>query len=474
MQIKALHIVKYLKDSTTCHVLVLTCPSVTHLYETTPKVRPLRIFRSHRCRAGKSLPEEKMSPSQLVFVCLLLFLYSVVSADGDTYDKICQTDPYRRIMESCFTNEENQMCGMLADHNQKTNFTHWSCNCDEDCMKYGDCCHDYQQACLGQSDHKPAGSNSGSAIEKDTDMESCEKFSDGHQFGIWMISKCPESYEDDVTRKKCEGSNNFGFAGVNIPVTAGLKVYRNVYCSICNGLTPSDMVPWEVEVFFEATADEWNSLMRHLPNSSEPVSDFMMQTRQNSSSTYHVVPKFTTARDKTGAKLRVCGKDVIERCDDSLEIKFPFVQIDNASCLSDFSAVHDFISGDTYRNSHCYLCNLKGALSRRITIDCGLDLQFDSEIIIAEYCTMSIEVRFDGIVTMTRNIDGFESDSFTQNFQCSQVEIFDLDTQTCMSVSIDNNQKSLNDTRLVKSNADYNRCEIFLVHLLFLVSLMVN
>ena len=114
------------------------------------------------------------------------------------------------------------------------------CYCDLSCTTYGDCCHD-----ANVSKKSPPNSRF-----------SCQKES----IGYWMITSCSPSWiaeqvadgvangEDIVS--SCEDPSVRATYRFLPPVTdeeTGL-VYRNEFCARCNGLQPSDLTGWRIQL----------------------------------------------------------------------------------------------------------------------------------------------------------------------------------------------------------------------------------
>ena len=69
---------------------------------------------------------------------------------------------------------------------------------------------------------------------------------------VWMINRCkPEisSLIDSRITRLCENPGENGSLQSLVPVTDKNLHYRNVYCSLCNGLSMSDVSYWKIEVY---------------------------------------------------------------------------------------------------------------------------------------------------------------------------------------------------------------------------------
>ena len=69
---------------------------------------------------------------------------------------------------------------------------------------------------------------------------------------VWMVTKCnPEISKliDERYKSLCKYPGQDGSLRSLVPVTDGSLHYRNVYCSLCNGLGTSDISYWQLEFF---------------------------------------------------------------------------------------------------------------------------------------------------------------------------------------------------------------------------------
>lgn len=110
-----------------------------------------------------------------------------------------------------------------------------SCSCQEDCNKTNNCCNDPNEAWTKRLS-KTWGCI-GTTIPRTSSSEN-------HYF---MISKCRESYDNDIIKRLCESDDDDNYLSF-IPVTdvQSLLTYKNYFCFLCvSPNTPKNLiVPW--------------------------------------------------------------------------------------------------------------------------------------------------------------------------------------------------------------------------------------
>ncbi len=121
------------------------------------------------------------------------------------------------------------------------------CHCDEDCYVYHDCCSD-----SGHDNQRHAFNSSLSLIlqlspgaELKCTSNHINQMNGGE--GYYMVSSCPDHWVDrgsDSIREKCSSSDVEYLLPV-VDTRTGL-VYRNEYCSHCNGV--SEILAWDTVV----------------------------------------------------------------------------------------------------------------------------------------------------------------------------------------------------------------------------------
>ena len=132
-----------------------------------------------------------------MFHFFLILFVSTKSINGVTGNvNVCMGPGSSHRLDSCSSRGETDSCNSFFDYNmlyEKWIVT-WICNCDAECMRYNDCCYDYQDVCQNES----------MSIKTLDSLEKCIKPNDVTNTGIWMVAKCSESWEDSSDRDNCE------------------------------------------------------------------------------------------------------------------------------------------------------------------------------------------------------------------------------------------------------------------------------
>ncbi|XP_070537662.1 uncharacterized protein [Ptychodera flava] len=310
----------------------------------------------------------------------------------------------------------------------------WGCNCDSECREYGDCCFDYLEACHNASEIDE------SLTTMDTNpIYGCIQVDQSSDFGVWMINRCAQKWNDEVIRRKCETTTPLGFAVENIPVTGSgrTETYRNVYCALCNGIDESSVVSWQVRATF---ADEYSFVWNLFEHSDARSIHKAVTLIRNGKLTANI-----SVHDITQKQPRNCVP-FIETCNPSFEgttadyIKKAcrsYISVVSGFSFASVNTSDDFLcdlcegsvdSGKHYnyfKNPHCAMCN-GYTVSSCIKVDLPEG---------ASYTPFPIRLLFDitrsGGVTMLGETlaQMFESET---NFACSSEEIFDLNTLSCL------------------------------------------
>ena len=195
----------------------------------------------------------------------------------------CSDDP----MTSC-----NDRCGQGAmsrpapgsDLHEKlleqilVNGTRYTCKCDRYCVVYGDCCPDYFTTC-GGADSEQMVLDLITRVEEEVAQPQLTKWDQPYLWAawlyrthgscretpvisdnvyevhsMWMISYCPESYEDplyagEIIHQCHDGARDRLFS---YPVShrwLPQLIYKNVFCAICHDVAVEDIVFWRVIIY---------------------------------------------------------------------------------------------------------------------------------------------------------------------------------------------------------------------------------
>ncbi|ESO91389.1 hypothetical protein LOTGIDRAFT_153827 [Lottia gigantea] len=151
----------------------------------------------------------------------------------------------------------------FKDPTKLTDFNVRLCQCDPDCILFGDCCISFYTFCF--IFRHPSDNiefiKSKRDREKQTEEEKkisdfknkaqCEGFilSDHSAVNLLAIANCPTEYPEGDIKDKCTG-NKTAFP-LDIPVSIPALSYwlfKNVYCALCNNFTLNDVLYWKTEI----------------------------------------------------------------------------------------------------------------------------------------------------------------------------------------------------------------------------------
>lgn len=106
----------------------------------------------------------------------------------------------------------------------------WYCNCDNECIKYNDCCLQFNLT-------SPISDNAYECIKKNTDTRS--------YMGFQAVSKCSVEYDNKTVEENCLRDNLLE----NGPPVASNQnmVFKNKYCAVCNDVDV--YIPFDVKFY---------------------------------------------------------------------------------------------------------------------------------------------------------------------------------------------------------------------------------
>ncbi|GFQ83715.1 SMB domain-containing protein [Trichonephila clavata] len=214
-------------------------------------------------------------------------------------------------------------------------FDERSCECDNHCRSYLDCCID------GSVSPRPRRS-----------ILKCLAYGTENKLGTFGKAYCPLKYNgSEKVKKFCEGQDDFSDPLLSAPirdVTVGFD-YRNYYCAKCHKISKRFLKFWWISLNFE-------TLPSHLQSN-----DFVLRNL-----------KFDSHKKKWGARDgpnfypcdlvfhrpnfftlgRQCRPNVISSCH-----RFWRNAAFKRACRSYMAVVHT--SDKSYKNVHCAICNGK-------------------------------------------------------------------------------------------------------------------
>ena len=208
------------------------------------------------------------------------------------------------------------------------------CSCDLDhCTLSGTCCPDLLE-------YLPSLDESASKIKIVCQKASLKK-NRSHDLpvglDVWMFTRCPDDYTDEVTKEKCENPDEFADWDTKIPVVHDRPIlhnnYQNIHCALCHNVSRTNLITWEVAVYC--------SKGELLPSSRETILDEVRLAEY-----CNIVYKYPLQYDT----MDTC-EPVISRCNETGEWE-EYDAVTEAAC----HAYIDIYEGK-YKNLFCYLCN---------------------------------------------------------------------------------------------------------------------
>ncbi|XP_067654411.1 uncharacterized protein, partial [Haliotis asinina] len=279
-------------------------------------------------------------------VGLLVWIFFIGRAQADTFVGV-------EVPEMCLL---SSTCSGLCLTELRPTFTHY-CNCDEACPLFGDCCQGYFENCLKlQSDHDiisflydiKQNVQSPSVVYNDArrtvEYSSCVNIHDGKNArSIYMINKCPDEFNNDIIKEKCE-ENAFPF---DTPVTNRWnlhEIFSSIFCAMCHNVPRRDMVVW-------------NSTLLCPEPTNGPVTMNFITNRSGT-----IIDCKTLVEFHTTSKLRRCNEE--EPAATCVTNSTGYLGLNNSLTFSDVSLLcHSYItvvgagSHGIHRNPHCLTCS---------------------------------------------------------------------------------------------------------------------
>ena len=278
------------------------------------------------------------------------------------------------------------------------------CHCDQDCLKFQDCCADFTRVCEA-SPVNPGTPNQNLNY-------SCVKLSteSGQAKGVFMITTCAADWKgDEDVRLKClEGSksSNRSFTSKSIIEEIPVSViqndgtqYRNIYCGICNNKPAIELPSWQLK---------FRCNIKAAPSSysNEEKLDFFLK----------YCPTRILKPDKT-FKIRTC-LPMVSTCSVATEHE--------DGCINGKSGlVYSQTTGKNYKNLQCLLCN--GAPLD--TSQCGPQDRGDL------FNPKSFEIIMEFEQPGHSNQEDREPKLTSVTTTCSTDKVYDPHLETCESVS---------------------------------------
>jgi len=199
-----------------------------------------------------------------------------------------------------------------------------NCYCDDLCHIYDDCCADYDVT-----------TTYAATLSRAT--VSCQRLPDvtTHGTELYVVNRCPSSYEDADVRRRCllHASDNAADRFYRVPVVVGSDplrlTYRNVYCAACAAVNASPTF-YDIEM-----------RCRSLPTAADASVASLL--RSSSCRVAYVAPPSVTSS-------RTC-RSHIGRCDR----RWADTAVIDKCRRSPVSYV--YAGSHAFRNRHCAHCN---------------------------------------------------------------------------------------------------------------------
>ncbi|GBM27441.1 hypothetical protein AVEN_94885-1 [Araneus ventricosus] len=223
---------------------------------------------------------------------------------------------------------------MLPEQNG-TSFEDRSCECDNLCNVFRDCCIDKANPAPRRTRKYP-----------------CMTFGDQNKVGVYVVDTCPQNYRDsDNLRSLCQEGDDFTDPLVSAPVTVLTtgRTFKNRYCAECNGASPSSLESWLVYLNCEAVIPfqlndtyMWQNLKYNLSLRTWGV---------ELDDEFHRCELIFDKPDNL-TNVRLCRANTIDSCPSS------FLRTSVKRLCESYSAVV-YDRENSYKNPHCAICNNK-------------------------------------------------------------------------------------------------------------------
>ncbi|PSN47109.1 hypothetical protein C0J52_16006 [Blattella germanica] len=247
-------------------------------------------------------------------------------------DKYSLSSPVCQELSTCYHPNVATPREFIADR---------SCQCDDQCYKYGDCCKDSEH-------YRPSGLSAcvkvGSWNIMDTERDA----------SYYMVETCPPNWVNIKIRQKCEQYletiKKEPSTGHPITSNATNITYANYYCAMCNNdLHITTMVRWKLKV---TCGGNLNVPLPHI--------DEVLMNATFNNVTGKIKPKFSAEQHtcklylwRPRGLLRPCKKDLIDYCPRTYQND----TIRNL-CEESTSIIY-YKKARPYRNPYCAVCNKK-------------------------------------------------------------------------------------------------------------------
>ncbi|XP_033640926.1 uncharacterized protein LOC117301141 [Asterias rubens] len=276
------------------------------------------------------------------------------------------TDDYSNATGTCENYDSQMTCAFKPPQPL--------CFCDDLCTKFNDCCKDPPETAsskpasslqrLTGNDLRPSNETT-SDVFTNLDYHACVVVPTEiaeftifrgwytQPYGVWMVSKCPPSWNDVIIRNRCEAPSVGDFdLMVQLPFAShnnNMTSFRNIYCVLCHSLQLSSVMSWDIKIS-AAVLQDWKA---------DNYSVSMIEILKSSPNLDRTQPNIQFV--PTDLSSRACLPNIIDACPVGYDNQFVIGQ-----CKSYMNAAVNPLTKVIYRNWYCALCN--GGIDPQINI----------------------------------------------------------------------------------------------------------
>lgn len=264
---------------------------------------------------------------------LFASLFSVIVSEGVDYSDL------QSLGSACYPRD-------TCNRPRGITFPNASCECDNLCISYSDCCFDAPAVLRHSAAERRAGL-------------SCLPY-EKHK-GVYAVDKCSQSWTGHRTVKdRCENNDDFSDPLLSMPVTDTQAhiTYRSAYCAECNNANLNNLSIWSPTLICDSLKPV-NSEYKNITH------DFIVQNIARVNNHWGVYHWNQSSRGTSffpcdvsfslpvdlSERVRGCAPDVVSTCASNWRRD----QV-RRYCRSYMAVV--FVDGQAYRNVHCALCSL--------------------------------------------------------------------------------------------------------------------
>lgn len=207
-----------------------------------------------------------------------------------------------------------------------------NCFCDDRCQIYDDCCSDFIQT---SSNHFYEN------FKLPRNVFTCRMVNGVDEFSpVYVVDSCPKNYTYQYTKRLCE-RGNIQDVFTSVPVSGSLSgiLYKNFYCSICNG--EDNYSFWSIDVQCDSEQKEINATADNF-TVDRAITTLLSSPSHNCSLVF----------EKEGVDPRFCKENVISKCSNGWKDK----QV-KRQCRGYKKTSHRYLLQHIFRNEFCAQCN---------------------------------------------------------------------------------------------------------------------